>query len=535
MKRAPVARALQEALSHFATGHLELALRACRKLARQRPEPAQAHLLLAEIHRQLGDEARVRESVARALRLQPAWSEAQVYAALGELLRDLGRYDDAAARYRSALAIEPGLADARFNLAGALYAARRVADAITELQALLRSEPGAADARERLVSLLQGERRVDEMEAACREGMALHPASPFYPTKLGVALWWGWRHEEALAAYRLGAQRAADPRSEAYETAKFQEASGLLTLGRHAEGWEAYRWRPTRRLLRASHPDLVDDPCAIAALSSPKRLRILCEQGPGDELLFLRFAPRLREHGHRLAVSCDAKLAPLLASMPQLFGSVNEDESADYTLGSGDLPLAAGESVAPPLALPVDAVRRDAMQARLRAFGPPPYVAVTWRAGLLPDEPKPTGTWYMVKELPVELLGGALRELDARVVILQRRPQSDDVRRFSEALGRPALDLSAANDDLRDAVALLSLVEEYVGVSNTNMHLRAGLEGQSARVFMLTPTEWRWGLGSSSSWFPGFRLYRRRMSENWNDAIDQLRRDLVTGLLQSSK
>jgi tetratricopeptide (TPR) repeat protein len=525
-RKAP-AQALHEALSSFAAGYLEDATRACRKIARAQPGLPDPHLLLVEIHRQIGDEVRARESVARILRLRPAWSEAHIYAALGDLLNDLRRYGEAEERYRSALAIQPGLADARYNLASALYAAGRVADAITELLTLLRSDPGAADAREQLIWLLQEQRRFDEMAAVCREGMELHPASSFYPNKLGVALWWRGRHDEAMGAYRLAAERAGDSHSEAYEAAKFLEASALLTLGRYAEGWDAYRWRHTRRVLRASHPELVDDPRVIAALSSPKRLRILCEQGLGDELFFLRFAPALRDRGHRLTISCNPKLAPLLASMPNFLGS---DQNPDFTLASGDLPLASGQSFAPPLPVPVDVERRNAMEARLRAFGPPPYIGVTWRAGVLPDEPKPEGRLYFVKDVPAELLGRALRSLDARVIVVQRRPQPDEMRRFSEALGSAALDISEANDDLRDAVALLSLLNEYVGVSNTNMHLRAGLEAKSARVLVLTPPEWRWGLhGPLSPWFPASVLYRQDFGKDWTDALGRLRCDLGEG------
>lgn len=519
MTRKAPAQALQEALSYVSAGHLDRALRACRKLARARPDLVDSHLLLVEIHRQLGDEARARESAARVLRLRPGWGEAQLRAALGDLLNDLGRYAEAEDRYRSALALQPGFADARYNLAAALYAAGRTPDAVIELQALLEIDPRAADVREQLVHLLQQQRRFDEMAAACTEGAALHPAASSYPNKLGVALWWLERHDEALAAYQRAAELAADPQSEAYAAAKFLEANALLSLGRHAEGWDAFRWRPSRKALRAAHPGLVDDPRVIADLSSPRRLRILCEQGLGDELFFLRFAPALRARGHRLSVSCPPKLAPLLASMPGLFN----EESADFTLASGDLPLASAQSFALPLPLPVDLERRNAMQARLRGFGPPPYVAVTWRAGVLPDEPKASAGLYWTKDIPVELLGQALHPLDARVVVLQRRPQRDDLRRFSEALGRAALDLSGANDDLRDALALLSIVDDYIGVSNTNMHLRAALAGKAARVLVLTPPEWRWGIeGWSSPWFPGFVLYRQKAGKDWRPALTAL-------------
>jgi tetratricopeptide (TPR) repeat protein len=465
--------ALQQASALFAAGRLEEARRACRKLLEMRPDLAEAHVLLGAIQGRGGDAARADESLRRALRLRPGWSEAHLELTLGDLLGGSGQYAQAETCYRTALQRQPGL----------------------------------AEAREHLLLALLAQRRVEEMEAVAREGLALHPGAKVFARQLGVALWWQGRHEEALAQYRFAGDR-------------FSEANALLSLGRYAEGWEAYRARPTRPAAG------LDDPRSIAPLKG-KRLRIVREQGLGDEIFFLRFAPALRANGHRLFVSCDRKLEALATAFVD---GVNASEPADFTLASGDLALASGQDMAPSLVFTVDPQRRAAMAERLRAFGAPPYLAVTWRAGVLPDE----GFSSWTKYVPVELLGGALRPIDARVVSVQRRAQPDEARRFGEALGREVLDLGAVNDDLRDALALLSLVEEYVGVSNTNMHLRAGLERASARVLVATPAEWRWGIaGRSTPWFAGFTLYRAVRGPDWSQALADLAADLAAASQQN--
>lgn len=530
MTRKTTAAALQETVALFMAGRLDEARRACRRLLAKRPDLAEGHLLLAEIHRESGDEVRAGESTARVLRLRPGWSEAGVHLAIGNLLGDFGRYGDAEVRYRRALELEPALADARYNLAGALAAAGRTAESIAELTTLLAHEPAAADARQRLVVLLHQARRFEELEAVCRSGMALHPLNPFYPQRLGAAFWWRGRAHEALAAYRLAADLAGVG-TEDYREAKLLEASSLLSLGRYAEGWEAYRWRSVRTSLRAAHPEIVEDPRAIAALTEPKRIRIISEQGLGDELFFLRFAAALRERGHRLIAACGQKLSPLLSSLPQIFDEIElapAPGKADYALAAGDLPLAARQDFASPLALPVDSIRRSAFELRLQRFGPPPYVGLTWRAGVLPEDPRPQGGVYWAKEIAPELIGAALRPIDARFVVLQRRPPAEEMRRLADALGRPILDLSGVNDDLRDALALLSILDEYVGVSNTNTHLRAAIPGKVARVLVRMPPEWRWGVdGETSPWFPGFKVYRLAPGEDWQRLLGGLRQDLA--------
>jgi len=67
------------------------------------------------------------------------------------------------------------------------------------------------------------------------------------------------------------------------------------------------------------------------------------------------------------------------------------------------------------------------------------------------------------------------------------------------------------------------LVDEYVGVSNTNMHLRAGLQ-RTAQVLVPRPSEWRWmAYGNVSPWFPGFGIHRQDLDGSWLSALANVR------------
>jgi hypothetical protein len=93
-------------------------------------------------------------------------------------------------------------------------------------------------------------------------------------------------------------------------------------------------------------------------------------------------------------------------------------------------------------------------------------------------------------------------------------------------LQRPLHDLSEANESLEDMLALLSLLDDYIGVSNTNMHLRAAI-GRTARVLLPCPAEWRWmASGDESPWFPGFRVYRQNTHGEWSAALQRIANDM---------
>ena len=74
--------------------------------------------------------------------------------------------------------------------------------------------------------------------------------------------------------------------------------------------------------------------------------------------------------------------------------------------------------------------------------------------------------------------------------------------------------------DLADA--LMACLDDYVGVSNTNMHLRAGVRPQ-AHVLVPLPPEWRWmAQGEESPWYRNFSIFRQKYRNDWKEPLEQL-------------
>jgi hypothetical protein len=197
----------------------------------------------------------------------------------------------------------------------------------------------------------------------------------------------------------------------------------------------------------------------------------------------------------------------------------------------GDLPALLGAETTPP-ALPLAADRERVARSRelLARHGPPPFIGITWRAGTDPREPEfGRRLDSLSKEIDPDRLAAALDGVPGTVVVLQRHPRPEELERLTKRLGRSPVDRSALNDDLEEMVALLAALDEHVGVSSTNMHLAAGA-GETARVLVPYPPEWRWmEEGDESPWFPGFEVYRQSIQRSWDEALARLRSDLLGG------
>jgi hypothetical protein len=268
----------------------------------------------------------------------------------------------------------------------------------------------------------------------------------------------------------------------------------LLSLGHWREGWRCYRQSP-------------------GALSPVLR----GEQGIGDVLFFLRFAPLL---GRKVTLACEKKLHSILAPGPVL-EAIREDSGEGMRIG--DLPLALGSEDTPP-AWPLAAPYK----ADLAKFGPPPWLGVTWRAGTDLGRRREFGNdpGALMKAIPPALLGAALRGWPGTVIVLQRNARTGDLEQFNSAYRG---NCAALDDDLPALLAVLAALDDYVGVSNANMHLLAGL-GKFAKVLVPYPGEWRWmRRAGPSPWFPGFAVYRQPQSRDWRPALAALRADLFKG------
>ena len=289
-----------------------------------------------------------------------------------------------------------------------------------------------------------------------------------------------------------------------------------LATGRYRTGWRYYLQRDSVRHVAAQF-------CRgeLPADLADRHVLVVADQGLGDEIFFLRFAAALRARGATLSYRPEPRLAPILARTNVVDRVLPPDAATDahYVVVVGDLPcllgMTDGDTPPPSIDLVPDPARVSALEARLEAFGPRPWIGVTWRAGTANRHR------LLFKEAPADGLADAL-PADASIVAVQRGAEPGEIAAFADRLGRPVLDLSSANDDIEDLLALSGLLDVYVAVSNTMVHMRAG-RGGTTHVLTPSPAEFRWMAdGDESPWFPGSPVYRQAPDGDWTAAYGRL-------------
>jgi eukaryotic-like serine/threonine-protein kinase len=181
VRAADAARTLDPALPEvdvvrgetlIATGRPADALEAFRRAAASRPSDVDAILGLGRASQLAGDDAAAETHFRRAIALQPSFA---VFNQLGALYADRGRWSDAAAMFRRAVALAPDSYRAYSNLGG--------------VSALACDFPGAL--------------------AAFREALRLRPNDPVAASNLGMMQLWLGRTGEAVTALEAAARNGA--------------------------------------------------------------------------------------------------------------------------------------------------------------------------------------------------------------------------------------------------------------------------------------------------------------------------------------
>ena len=423
--------------------------------------------------------------------------------------------------FRRALKVKPTYAEAHYNLAKLLRQRGKLAESLTEYERAHALEPSMIPFQLGLAAIHRLHGRPERALAVLRSGISGGiPDSDVIPY-LAECLADVEGSQAAVAWLRELLARQPDSQQAHHILALM-----LLSLGHWREGWMHHLWRAHRDPERARVR-----PAVLPERLEGKRVFLRAEEGIGDILFYLRFAEELSQRGATATLECPlhmVKLAPLVADRIAL----GDRATSDLPVWIVDLPaLLQTEAVPPPFGLHADETQIARVRERLGLLGAPPYLGLTWRAGTDMDRARELGAHsagvrLVYKEIAVEVLGQALRGWPGTLVSLQRGLEPGELEALRNATGAAVHNLAAMTEDLRETLALLTQLDEYVAVINTNMHLLAGL-GRPARALVPRPFDWRWMPGADESvWFPGFSVYHQPPGFEWSVPLARLRKDL---------
>jgi Flp pilus assembly protein TadD len=473
---------------------------------------ADLSLIRGAVHAARGDTDSACAALAHAHQEQP--ERGDIVYNYGVVLQQAGRLAEAVDAWKKATAAAPQNAAAWVNLALAAQQLGDVHVARSVYRDGLKHHPTQRELLYNYANLLFRDGETGASEAHYQTLLKSHPADAGALTNYGMLLKTLGRFGEAERCYRqaiaLGDERHA-------ALAHFNLAHVLLQQGNWRDGFAAYQWR-----LRLA--DSISAPWGLEpwtpALAKGSSILLWNDQGIGDAIMFLRFAPLLAQQGYRLFALVQDELKTLAATARGIEGAFcpsDEPKQFDASLPLCSLPHALNLST-------IDAAREPYLSAPEAAIHLPTRPDRVTRIGVVwagnPNHKNDAHRSMQLSDFaPVLNMPGAewySLQVGDRVFELAASPYRDCIR-----------DLAPVLQDFADTAAVMKRLDLVISVDSAPAHLAGAL---AVPVWVLLPhveCDWRWQSDrSDTQWYPTMRLYRQRPVGGWSAVIGEVVNDL---------
>jgi hypothetical protein len=440
-----------------------------------------------------------------ALRIKP--DDFRVLTNLGLAIYGLGRIDEAGALYRRALYLQPETFDALMNLGIVLSDQGKFDEAMPWLEAAHRKRPSSADALQNLGMNLARKGQWDE--AIVRYEQALHERPDFPEVHRNLAY-------------------------------------ALLCRGDYQRGWPEYEWRLKCQPNSACRVNRTfwngDD-------FHGQTILLHAEQGFGDTLQFIRFAPLVKRRGGHVLVRCQTALLQLVArcagvdlafdgssfepdcqihcpllSLPAVLGTTLENLPCGVPYLVTDPVLADHWRIELDRAIGIEGEDAErAPQASGRASDARPFlIGIAWQGN-------PAQRMDHWRSIPLARFAPLASLPRVRLISLQTQHGLDQL---DAQHGRfPVTVLTARRGrDFMETAAIMTNLDMVITPDTAVAHL-AGALGLRVWTAIGAVGDWRYPHGlDHTPWYPTMRLFRQTALGDWNDVFRRMTEELKSAL-----
>lgn len=331
--------------------------------------------------------------------------------------------------------------------------------------------------------------------------------------------------DEALPFYRKAV--VADPNHvDAHLNLSFAE----LAAGNYEEGWKQFEWRwQTDQMPARGLPIPEWDGESLEG----KTIIIYAEQGLGDALQFMRYAPLVKaNYGGTVLIEVRSPLTRLAKSLKGIDGVLTYGEKVpdgvDYVVPMMSLPRIMGTTVetipwgGPYLS--ADKHRVAIWENKLDEIFPKgPKVGICW-AGMSRTSRPAAEAVDRRRSTTLNSFGPLALVPGVNWISLQKGPPTEQVQRPPR--GMTIADWTDELDDFYDTAALIECLDLVISVDTSVLHLAAAM-GKPTWLLSRWDGCWRWlGDRQDSPWYPTLRQFVQTKPHDWVGIMEEAANEL---------
>jgi len=453
----------------------------------------------------------------KVIQLNPNFADAHIK--LGRALQSEGQIDDAISCYQKIIKINPNDAGIYFNLGVVLQDKGQLDEAISCYQKALALNLNIAGIHNNLGLAFQNKGRIDKAINCYQNAIKLDPDFADAYNNLGISLQEKRQLNEAISCYRKAIQ--INPN---FADAHWNLSLALLLSGNFEEGWREYEWRWKVDKLIVTSRKFSQTLFNLENIFE-RTILLHAEQGFGDNIQFIRYAPLLARSGAKVIVECHKELYSLFENI----------EGVHQVIGFNEQPPPSDLNC-PILSLPrIFRTTLETIPANV------PYLTVSslktrrWKERFMRDQSKlrvglvwhgnPNDKNNMNRSMPFAHFSPLAKFTDIAFYSLQKGNASEQAKNLP--MGMTFIDLTEEINDFSDTAALIENIDLTISVDTSVVHL-AGALGKPIWTLLPFAPDWRWMLNREDSpWYPTMRLFRQPSPGDWESVIAAVKDELL--------
>jgi tetratricopeptide (TPR) repeat protein len=530
----------------YQVGQSEIAEELIRKAIELKPNTPHCYLNLARILRSQNNPHDAIENYKKALKLNRDLNEAyfelgltfqeqgklqdaidwyqqavkhspkdhEAYFNLGYALRLKGNLDEAIIAYQQAIRIKPDYAEAYNNLGHAFRLSGNLDKAITSSQKALEIKPEMAEAYNSLGSSLVDMGHMDIALLCFQQAIKLKPELAEAHNNLGGVLLDTANLDNALESIQTALQLNPN-----LADAHFNQSWILLLKGDLEHGLTEYEWRWKSKNLQPPFQESLWNGEPLDG----RTILLHAEQGLGDTIQFVRYAPLVKQFGGSVLVKCQSSLYRLIR---------NSYLGIDQLIAEGeDLP--AFDVQAPLMSLPlIMKTRLETIPSEIPYLFADTNLVKAWKERLKKIAGMKVGICWQGnpnhkgdknRSIPLSQFECLSNIAGVRLISLQKNFGMEQIKEVADSFEVVEIDqMHNEGWDFMDTAAVMQNLDLVITVDSAVAHLAGAL---GIPVWMLIPVipDWRWLLDRNDSpWYPTMRLFRQHKLKSWQEVFEDV-------------
>ncbi len=292
-----------------------------------------------------------------------------------------------------------------------------------------------------------------------------------------------------------------------------------LLTGEYEKGWEEYEWR--LRLPNHHHNHEFLKPKWSGEDLKNKTLLIICEQGFGDSIQFIRFIELLSKDGAKIIIMSPKELISLL----------KEQKNVDQVI-SYEEPLPDYDFYIPMLSIP------KVLEWKPNTFTQDfPYLHIKEKdltfiskdkinIGLLTQTRRGAND-EKFRSIELTRFEGVFDKEKHNVVSLDFFAGGGNTPLGNLQLASGVVDVVPEILDFMDTANIIQKLDLIISVDTVVVHI-AGALNKKVWLMLAAVPGWRWDLNfpTTTPWYPSVQLFRQPLYNDWDTVINEIKNEL---------